>query len=487
MKYLPHKIILYQLYIFQLEEYDSRRFVNALAKKGLFPNKNLRKKATLTKKAILLIALSLLQKLIILAVLAVLLNEVINNIAVLILILLIVFYFFDIISFVFLIQSKDLLYPLDYLAKRKLVNAARKKLSTLPNLKIVGITGSYGKTTMKETIYEFLKEEYNVVKTEGNNNTPLGISRTILNKLDKDTQIFIVEMGEYVKGDVKDLCEIAQPDISIITGINEAHLERYLTMDNAISTKFEIVEYAKPNALVLLNADDTLTLENYKKYTKGNKVEFFSATNNPLCEYKISDYEFDQLGKGQQFKLSYKQDDLGTIKTPTLGEYIIGNIIAGYILGNELNISNSKLKFAANSLKTVEHRLEPNYNSQSNILVIDDTYNGNSDGFKEGAKMLSKFKGRRKVYVTPGLAETGELAETLHLEIGKNLANVADLVILVKNSVTGYIAKGLMDNGFSEEKIVWYDNSKNVWEELNHNLKSGDVVMLQNDWSDNYY
>lgn len=487
MKYLPHKIILYQLYIFQLEEYDSKRFVNALVKKGLFPNKNLRKKAVLTKKAILLLLLSLVQKLIVLAILAFLLAGVLNNLVVLVLVLLIVFYFFDIISFVFFIQSRDLLSPLDYIAKLRMINAAKRKLRTLPNLKIVGITGSYGKTTMKEALYEFLKEEYSVVKTEGNNNTPLGISRTILSKLDKDTQIFIVEMGEYVKGDVKALCEITQPDISVVTGINEAHLERYLTMENAISTKFEIVEYAKPNALVLLNADDQLTLENYKKYTKDNKVEFFSAKGNELCEYKISEYEFDQLGKGQQFKISTKGEELGTIKTPILGEYIIGNIIAGYILGKEFKISSSKLKFAANSLKTVEHRLEANFNSQSNILVIDDTYNGNSDGFKEGARMLSKFKNRRKVYVTPGLAETGDLAEILHLQIGKDLAKIADLVILVRNSVTGYIAKGLIDNGFSEEKIVWYDNSKNVWDELNKNLKSGDVVMLQNDWSDNYY
>lgn len=487
MKFLPHKIVFYQLYIFQLEEYDSKRFITALSKKGLFPSNSLRKKAIFTKKAILLIALNFIQKLIVLFALGFLLNTVFNNIFVLIVTLLIVFYIFDIFSFVFLIQAKDLLSPIDHYTKKQMIKKAKAKLLLLPDLKIIGITGSYGKTTMKETLYDFLKEQYNVVKTEGNNNTPLGISRTILNKLTKNTDIFIVEMGEYVKGDVKALCEIAQPDISVITGINEAHLERYLTMENAISTKFEIVEYAKPGALVLLNADDLLTIDNYKKYTKDNKIEFFSSRNNSMSDYKISNYEFDQNGNGQSFKLSLGQEELGTIKTTVLGEYIIGNIIAGYILGKHFNISDSKLKYAANNLKGVEHRLQPIYNNQSNILVIDDTYNGNSDGFKEGINMLNKFEKRRKVYVTPGLVETGDLAEQLHLEIGKNLSNVADLVILVKNSVTGFIAKGLVDNGFSEDKIVWYDNSKNVWEELNNNIKSGDVVMLQNDWSDNYY
>ena len=487
MNWLPNKILLYQLYIFQLEEYDSKRFVSAISKKGLIPSNKLRKKAILTKKALIIIALVLLQQIIVLFALGFLLNEVINNLAILTLILIIVLYVFNLFSFVFLIQAKDLLWPIDFYAKRKMIKNAKAKLAALSNLKIIGITGSYGKTTMKEALYEFLKEQYNVVKTEGNNNTPIGISRTILNKLTKNTDIFIVEMGEYVKGDVKALCEIATPDISVITGINEAHLERYLTMENAISTKFEIVEYAKPDALVLLNADDQLTIDNYKRFVKDSRIEFFSSKNNSLSNYKISDYEFNQDGKGQEFKLIHRTEELGVVRTSILGEYIIGNIVAGYILGQELGISNSKLKYAANNLKGVEHRLQPIFNATSNILVIDDTYNGNSDGFKEGVNMLSKFKERRKVYVTPGLVETGDLAEQLHLEIGKNLAGVADLVILVKNSVTGFIEKGLIDNGFSEDKIVWYDNSKNVWEELNNNIKNGDVVMLQNDWSDNYY
>lgn len=486
MNFLPFKIFLYQLYIYQLEEYDSKRFVTALSKKGLFPNKNLRKKAKLTKKALLLCALTLLQQFIISTLLIILLRNLLNNTIVLLLTYLIVLYIFIIFSFVFFIQSKDILWPIDYFAKRKMVKNAKAKLSTLPNLKIIGVTGSYGKTTMKETLYEFLKEQYNVVKTEGNNNTPLGISRTILNKVNKDTDIFIVEMGEYVKGDVKALCQIATPDIAVITGINEAHLERYLTMENAISTKFEIVEYAKKDALVLLNADDNLTIENYKKYVENKTVKFFSAKNNNLCNYKISEYEFNQEGKGQEFSLSLDNKLIGKITTQVLGEYIIGNIIAGFILGKEMSISDSKLRFAASQLTPVEHRLQPIFNSESNILVIDDTYNGNSDGIKEGIKLLDKFKNRRKVYVTPGLVETGDLTESIHIQIGKDLALVADLVILVKNSVTGYIRQGLLDTGFKEKNIVWYDNSKTIWEDLNSNLKDGDVVMLQNDWSDNY-
>lgn len=485
MKFLPHKILLYHLYLFQLEEYDSNRFLKAIKNKGLFPSAVLRKSAKYTTKALLLLTLTFVQQILVLILSGILLQFTFNNILVVLFTLALVWYCFFILSFVFLIQAKDILWPIDYFAKKRLIGNAKAKLKTLNNLKVIGITGSYGKTTMKETLYTFLSEEFKVVKTEGNNNTPIGIAKTILNKLDNSTEFFIVEMGEYVKGDVKALCEIVPPDISVITGINEAHLERYLTMDNAISTKFEIVEFAKDNALVLLNADDALTIQHYKDYVKEKPIKFFSALNDKKCEITFSDYNFDQDGKGQSFKLKIG-DKEEKINTSILGEYIIGNIIAGFLLGDYLNIPTSKLKYAANTLKAVEHRLQPIFNP-NDILVIDDTYNGNSDGFKQGIKLLEKFNKRRKVYVTPGLVETGSLAESLHLEIGKDLARVADIVILIKNSVTHYIEKGLIDNGFKSENIIWYDNSKVVWEELNTNLKPNDVVLLQNDWSDNYY
>lgn len=486
MNFLPYKILLYQLYIFQLEEYDSKRFVSSLSKKGLTPSKTLRKKAILTTKAKVLILLTIIQQAIIWILLTYFLSSVLHPFL-LVIVSLTILVLFNLFSFVFLIQSKDLLFPIDYVSKQRLINKARLKLATLPNLKVIGITGSYGKTTTKEAIYTFLKEQYKVVKTEGNNNTPIGIARTILNKINNDTEIFIVEMGEYVKGDVKALCRIVPPDISVITGINEAHLERYLTMDNAISTKFEIVEYAKNNPTVILNADDRLIIDNYKNHVKDNKVIFYSARNNTLCDYKTSEYKFSEQGYGQEFDLHKNNEFIGKIKTQVLAEYIIGNIICGFILGDIFKISVSKLRFAATLIKPVEHRLQPIFNKESNILVIDDTYNGNSDGIYEGINLLNKFNQRRKVYVTPGLVETGDLTEAIHLDIGQKLAKVADKVILVKNSVTGFIAKGLLDNGFSEDNIVWYANSKIIWEEFNKEIANGDVVLLQNDWSDNYY
>ena len=119
-------------------------------------------------------------------------------------------------------------------------------------------------------------------------------------------------------------------------------------------------------------------------------------------------------------------------------------------------------------------------------MIIDDSYNGNPDGVEEAINTLSQFKQRRKIYVTPGLVEMGKKTAEIHYNIGNKLAKVADLVVLIKNSVTPHIAHGLKDGGLDENKIVFYESADQAYKNLNKIVKSGDVVLLQNDWPDNY-
>lgn len=485
MRFLPHKIFIYHLYIFQLEEYDILRYLKSHKNKGTFPPSTLRKSIVWTQKAELIAVLAFTLQFICSLAIAVFAYITFRSDVVFIATFLVILYMLIILSFMFQIFAALILKPLEIFQKNRIVNAAKKKIQGLPDLEIIGITGSYGKTTMKETVYTILKEQFNVVKTEGNNNTPLGIARTILNKIDKNTEIFVVEMGEYVKGDVAALCEIAQPHISIITGINEAHLERYKTMENAISTKFEIVEYAKKDATIIMNADDKLILDNYPKYIGDHYHLFFSSKNHDYATYKIRNEEFMQDGSGQSFEVYNEHESIGTVKVPVIAEYIKGNVVAGVIVARMMGMKEPLIRMGISQIKPVEHRLQPRMNA-NNILVIDDTYNGNSDGVREGIALLKKFESRRKVYVTPGLVETGALAESIHLEIGKQLASAADLVILIRNSVTGFIYKGLKDAEYPEDKIIWYDNSKKAYNELFTHLQANDVVLLQNDWTDNY-
>ncbi len=485
MRFLPHKIFIYHLYIFQLEEYDVIRFLKSHKNKGTFPPPSLRKTVIWTQKAELLALIAFILQTICSFIIAIYSYIIMRSDIVFIATFLVTLYFFIILSFLFFIIAAFILKPLEFIQKNKIINAAKNKLKMLPDLEIIGITGSYGKTTMKEAIHTLLKEQFNVIKTEGNNNTPLGIARTILNKIDKNTEIFVVEMGEYVKGDVAALCEIAQPHISVITGINEAHLERYQTMENAISTKFEIVEKAKPDATIIMNADDKLVMENYKRFIGDHYHLFFSSKNNENATYKTKNDEFFQDGSGQSFEVYNEHESIGSIKVPVIAEYIKGNVVAAVIIARMMGMKEPLIRMGISQIKPVEHRLQPRLNP-NNILVIDDTYNGNSDGVREGLALLNRFESRRKVYVTPGLVETGALAESIHVEIGKQLASAADLIILIKNSVTGFIYTGLKEVNYPEENIIWYDNAKKAYNELFTHLKPNDVVLLQNDWTDNY-
>ena len=261
-----------------------------------------------------------------------------------------------------------------------------------------------------------------------------------------------MEMGAYRRGEIKALCEIATPDIAVLTGINEAHLERFGSIENTIKAKFEIVENAKSDALIVLNNDNFFVRENYKFHLGTRGVDFYKATERQL------DYP----------------------AVPLLGEYIWGTINACVIIAKKLGMNDQEILRGIAKIKPVPHRLEKIENPNG-ITIIDDSYNGNPDGVKEAIKVLGKFEGRRKIYITPGLVEAGERIKTVHNSIGESLNPVADLVILIKNSVTPFIAEKL-----DPKKVIWFESAQEAHASLPNILKSGDVILFQNDWPDNY-
>ena len=348
--------------------------------------------------------------------------------------------------------------PFDLVARTMILTRAKTKLAKVPNLKIIGITGSYGKTTMKEILATVLSQRFQVLKTPENINTPRGVARRIQSELTESTEIFIVEMGAYHRGDIRSFCNLTRPDIVILTGINEQHIERFGSLDNIIKAKFEIIENAKGQALTLLNGENELICQNYKKFNVENKKIVFYSKESPYPN---------------------------PLNKRLLGEYASGMINASVIIGRELGMSRDEIHRGIENLKPIPHRLELIENPNG-VTVIDDSYNGNPDGVDEAIKVLSKFSNRRKIYITPGLAELAERSRDIHVKIGEKLSEVADLVILVRNRVTPFIAEGLKRRDFADNKILWYETALQAHEDLGNILKSGDVVMFQNDWPDNY-
>lgn len=461
----PLRFFSFHLLLLQLEEYDLIRFIKAVINtKGIPPHRPFRKPLKFTIKIKLITALIFL---LILLISFFLTKNIIDNpykIAILLLIYAIGLYF----SYIFLIIINVLILPIDIFIKELLVFLAKRKIKNLKNLKIIGVAGSYGKTGMKDLLATVIDEKFQVVKTPESVNTPVGIARLIISEVNKKTEILIIEMGEYYSGDIKNICLIAPPQISVITGINEAHLERLKTIDNTIKTIFEIAQNMKPNGILLLNAKDKLIKNHYKKFIARQEIYLYQA-------------------KG---KIEFNEDAPGFIYQkiffPVLGQYNLDKIDGVIYLVKKLGLTTKEIENGLKKVKTPAHRLQPVFNREKNILAIDDSYNGNPDGVEEAIKTLSLFKKRRKIFVTPGLVEIGDKSREVHQRIGQRLNDVADLVILVKNSATPDIEEGLIKAGFNQKNILWFDSMMEAQNNLANILKSGDVVLFQNDWPDNY-
>lgn len=481
----PFKTIFYQLYLLQLENYSLRRFIRvslrSIGKRRVSP----RKSVVWTLKLTLLFALALALQIFA----AFLIGQAIvphregaGGVAFFAGLLLLCA--FSYVYFLFLALSVALVLPFDFFVKRRIIAQARKKVAARKNLIVVGITGSYGKTTMKETLAAILSGKYRVLKTPESVNTPIGIARLILEKLNEDVRVFIVEMGAYHRGDIKTLCAIAPPDFSVLAGINESHLERFSSIENTIATKFEIVENMKKRGVVVLNADDERIREAYARYVGKHETLFYSAKDNPLSSCRVLRTEFFEDGTGATFSLvsGTTQYDF---KTALLGEYIVGTTAAGVLIGERLGMRRPALEAGVALLKPVPHRLEA-HRVPGDILIIDDSYNGNPEGVREAITVLARFTGHRKIYITPGLVEMGKRTQEIHRDIGKELGAVADLVVLIENSVTSFIREGLEKAGFAKESIKVFPSAKEAHGALLDLLTSGDVVLFQNDWPEGY-
>ena len=466
MKYFnPIRFFYFHLLLLQLEEYDLTRFIKSIINtKGIPPRRDFRKPLKFTSKIKLITALSSL----LILFTGFLFSKIFDNNPYKTIALVLSFALGLYFSYIFLIIINILLLPIDFFAKELLVLLAKNKIKKLNNLKIIGVAGSYGKTGMKDMIATVLEEKYRVVKTPESVNTPTGIARVILKNVNLETEILIIEMGEYYPGDIRNICQIATPQIGVVTGINEAHLERLRSIDNSVKTIFELAQNMKPDGLLFINGNDKNIRNNYKKFV--SKQEIYS--------YQIKEKaEFNEDAPGFIYKKMF---------FPFLGQFNLDKIDGVVYLAKKLGLTNQEIDNGLKKIKTPPHRLQPILNREKNILIIDDSYNGNPDGVEEAIKTLSLFKKRRKIFVTPGLVEIGVKSGEIHRRIGKRLNDVVDLVILVKNSATPEIEEGLTKAGFNKKNITWFDSMMEAQNNLGNILRSGDVILFQNDWPDNY-
>ena len=367
--------------------------------------------------------------------------------------------------------------PIEALDRLKFKVRAMRKLKSMPNMKVIGITGSYGKTSSKNILSDILNVKYNALPTPKNFNTPLGLIRTINNDLDKFTDLFLAEMGAFKKGEIQELCDLVNPTYGILTKVGTAHMDSFGSQENIQYGKFELIESLPSDGIGVLNGDDELQVS----YPLKNDVKIvWIGIDNKDVDVRATNIELSH--KGTKFNVVFKGDKKKyQFETKLLGQANVYNILAGIAIGRELGISISQLQQGVKKVRAVEHRLE--LKKYGDIFIIDDAYNSNPVGSKMAVDVLGMMPGK-KIIVTPGMIELGEKEYELNKTFGEHMAKICDEVILVGEAQTKPIYDGLVAKKFKKSKIHVINDVKLAFP-LMQKLKENDTyVLLENDLPD---
>ena len=385
-------------------------------------------------------------------------------------------------SFIILLANFINKYTLEKYVYHHFKSKAIKKLKSMPNLKVIGITGSYGKTSSKNILADILNIKYATLPSPRNLNTPYGLIMTVNNYLDKFTDVFIAEMGAYVNGEIKDLCNLVHPKYGILTRIGTAHLESFGSEENIIKTKFELIESLPLDGIGVLNKDDPKQVS----YKLKNKCKIlWIGIDEKEVDVKASDIKCSSVGT--TFNVTFKGDKKKyEFETRLLGKHNVYNILAGLALGREFGISITKLQQAVRNVKQIEHRLE--LKKMGYFYQIDDAYNSNPVGSKSALEVLSMMPGL-KVVVTPGMVELGSKEDELNKEFGKQIATIskADYVVLIGEKKTIPIKEGLEEENFDMNNLIVYNDVKEAYNFIRGIKTKKDIYALfENDLLDTY-
>ncbi len=375
--------------------------------------------------------------------------------------------------------------PIEKIVYLYYFNKSKKKLYSMNRLKVVGITGSYGKTSSKNILSHILSSKYIVRPTPRNLNTPYGLMITINSYLDKFDEVLIAEMGAYVNNEIKEMCDFVKPKYGILTVIGEAHLETFKTRENICRTKFELIESLPIDGAAVLNLDDKYQVDYVKNELRNKDIKIiWIGKDNPEAKFNATNVKSNK--NGMNFDVNYNKE-VYHVETKLLGLHNVYNILASIALGVEMKVPIPDMIVKIKSLMPVEHRLE--IKKINNITMIDDAYNSNPTGAKNALDVLKMMDGL-KVVVTPGMVELGDSEKSLNYEFGKNIAASSDYVILIGEKRCENIKQGILDNGFKEGKIIILNrvvDAFNKLEELKRKNPEKEVYALfENDLPDIY-
>lgn len=389
-----------------------------------------------------------------------------------------------------LVAGNLILQPLESLLRRRYLRRAAAILERV-NPKVIGITGSYGKTTTKVFLREILNARFHAYATPKSYNTLMGISLAINRDLIDDyrSEYFISEMGAYVEGEIDRICQLTPPDIAIVTEVGPQHLERFGTLDNVKEAKYEIVKNLPPDGAAVLNWDNpyirdmaaagypdiilTVSRELSADVARAQGVAWIARDVRETLD-GIS-FVVTRLATGEETR----------IQTGILGEHNVTNLLLCIAVAHHEGIALRDIALRIRSLKPAESRLAQD-KTAAGITIINDGYSANPKGVVSALKVLGLHEHGARLLVTPGMIELGDLQDEENRKLGLLAAQYATDIILIGKEQTQPIARAIQSTSFDLSRLQVVETLSESIDWYQQHLKAGDAVLFLNDLPDTY-
>lgn len=383
-------------------------------------------------------------------------------------------------SYVITIVTNWLLKPVESFINRGYYKDAKRILSQMPDMKIIGITGSYGKTSTKHYLNRILSEHYSVLMTPGSYNTPMGVIRTVREMLQPYNEVFIVEMGAKNVGDIKEICDLVHPHMGLISAVGPQHLESFKTIENVQSTKFELIDSLPADGFAVLNNDFEYVANRHVANVEVKRYAVNSAISADYhaedVKYSVTGTTFTIVGEGKHLELT----------TKLVGECNISNLMGAVILAMKLGVPEQKIKYAVSKIAQVEHRLNIK-RTPGGVIIIDDAFNSNPDGSRMALDVLGSMTSGKRIVITPGMIELGDKQEFYNSKFGEHIAETCDIAIIVGKYNRDAIVNGIKSKGWNEgEKLIIVDTFQEAQSKMISIAQAGDIVLYENDLPDTF-
>lgn len=383
-------------------------------------------------------------------------------------------------SHIVTVSANFLLAPVEAYIRRGYIRDACRRLQSMKDLKVIGITGSYGKTSTKHYLHRILSEQFDTLMTPGSFNTTLGVVRTVREYLKPYNEVFIVEMGAKNIGDIKEICDIVHPSIGIVTAVGPQHLESFGSIDNVQRTKFELVDALPADGVAFVNNDFERIAD---RNVDNVRCERYTCRDAAGATWRATSVNY--AADGTSFTVEGPDGYSLQLHTRLLGEANISDLLAAVAVAHTLGVTDERIRYAVQQIQPVEHRLSIK-RTPGGITVIDDAYNSNPVGSRMAMEVLGGMTGGKRIVITPGMIELGERQYELNAELGRHIARNCDHAVIVGRYNRDALTEGIKAENNDALNTHIVDSFAEAQALLAKIATAGDIVLYENDLPDTF-